>query len=52
MFAEYNEKEFKQNYPQSYIRLKAEPEYIIVDTANIIKEEDVVPISEIFKKII
>lgn len=49
--SEYNEEEFKNNYPQSYIRLKGEEGMVIIDTINCIKDENLLSVSTIFEKV-
>lgn len=49
--AEYNEKEFKDNYPQSYVKFKTDNKQVIINTANVIKDENLVEVRTIFEKI-
>lgn len=49
--AEYNEEAFKDNYPQSYIKLRDKDGIIIIETANLILEKDLMSVKTIFEKV-
>ena len=47
--SEYNELAFNDNYPQSYVRLKDDSGEILINTANKIKNEDLLSVKTIFE---
>ncbi|MFT5666976.1 MAG: hypothetical protein ACI9DK_001164 [Vicingaceae bacterium] len=49
--AEYNEGSFKDNSPQSFIRLKDLGGQIVIDTCNSIKPEDKLAVQTVFEKV-
>lgn len=49
--SEYNKVEFKDNYPQSFFRLKGDNGTIIIETANRIKEKDLFSVKTIFENV-
>lgn len=49
--SEYNEEDYQNEYPQSYIRLKGEEGQIIIDTINCIKDESLLSVKTIFENV-
>lgn len=48
--SEYNEENFKESYPQSFIRLKDEGNCIVINTVNQIETADKLSVKTIFEK--